>query len=47
MSPSNEVIPDRKFGEDTSQGVFGQFFSVLYAMMVILVWEVSDGLWAT
>ena len=27
-------------GEDVSQGVFGQFFGVLYAMMVILVWEV-------
>ena len=27
-------------GEDVSQGVFGQFFGILYAMMVILVWEV-------
>ena len=27
-------------GEDASQGVFGQFFGILYAMMVILVWEV-------
>jgi hypothetical protein len=26
--------------EDVSQGVFGQFFGILYAMMVILVWEV-------
>ena len=27
-------------GEDISQGLFGQFFNVLYAMMIILVWEV-------